>query len=301
MERLLREGHDVTAYDDLSSGRRAFLEQAGQHSGFCLVEGDVLDAERLRAALAGHDVVFHLAANADVRHGSEQPRRDLEQNTLATLGLLEAMRACGVRRIVFTSTGSVYGEPSVFPTPESCPFPLQTSLYGASKLAGEGLIAAYGSGFGLEGVILRLVSILGERYSHGHVFDFVKKLRADPWRIEILGDGHQRKSYLHVHDLLDAMLLALGHAAKPVSVFNVGSDEYCSVDDSLGWICARLGVAPQRHYTGGPRGWVGDSPFVFLDCSRLRSLGWQPRLGIRDSVLRTVDYLEANPWLLERP
>lgn len=300
VERLLDGGHQVTAYDNLATGHAAFLARAREHPGFRLVEADVLDAERLRAALAGHDVVFHLAANADVRHGAEHPRRDLQQNTLATFGVLEAMRAAGVRRLVFTSTGSVYGEPSVFPTPESCPFPLQTSLYGASKLAGEGLIAAYCAGFGFEGVIFRLVSILGERYSHGHVVDFVKKLRADPRQIEVLGDGRQRKSYLHVNDLISALLLALGLTPEPVSVFNVGSDEYCTIDQSLSWICERLGTEPRRHYTGGPRGWIGDSPFIFLDCSRLRALGWRPRFGIRDSVLRTVDYLEANPWLLER-
>ena len=140
----------------------------------------MLDAERLRAAMAGCDVVFHLAANADVRHGLEHPERDLRQNTIATFTVLEAMRAEGVRRIVFSSTGSVYGEPEVFPTPEDCPFPRQTSLYGASKLAGEGLIQAYCEGYGFSGVIFRFVSIMGERYTHGHLFDFLRALREDP-------------------------------------------------------------------------------------------------------------------------
>ena len=300
VDRLLAEGHQVTAYDNFSTGQRPFLAEAERQTGFRLVEGDVLDAPRLQSAMAGHDLVFHLAANADVRSGLEEPRRDLQQNTVATFHVLEAMRATGARRIAFASTGSVYGEPEVFPTPETCPFPTQTSLYGASKLAGEGLIAAYCAGFGFQGVAFRFVSILGERYTHGHVFDFYKKLRADPRRIEVLGDGRQRKSYLHVQDCVDAVLLAMARAGDGFEVFNLGTDGYCTVDESLGWICDHLGLSPERRYTGGVRGWVGDSPFIFLDTAKIRGLGWTPRVGIRDGVIRTLEYLRANPWVLER-
>lgn len=299
VDRLLAAGHEVTAYDNLSTGRRRFLESAARRPGFELVEGDVLDSGLLTRAVAGHDWVFHLAANADVRHGLEHPRRDLEQNTLGTFNVLEAMRAGGVRRIAFTSTGSVYGEPPVFPTPEGCPFPSQTSLYGASKAAAEGLLSAYCHGFGFEARVFRLVSALGERYQHGHVLDFLRKLRANPAEIEVLGDGRQRKSYLYVGDCVDAMLLAVERASGPFDVFNLGHEENCTVDESLDWITGHLGLQPVRRYTGGSRGWVGDSPFIFLDASRIRSLGWRPTLGIRDAVLRTLDYLVANPWLLE--
>jgi UDP-glucose 4-epimerase len=296
---LLAAGHEVTGYDNLSTGRRAFLDEA-RAGAFRLVEGDVLDANTIASAMAGHDTVFHLAANADVRFGLEHPERDLEQNTIGTFRVLEAMRATGARRIAFSSTGSIYGEPSVFPTPETCPFPVQTSLYGASKLAGEGLIAAYCEGYGFQAWVFRFVSLLGERYSHGHVFDFVRKLRADPERIEVLGDGGQRKSYLYVRDCVAAILAALARASDRVNVLNLGTDEYCTVNDSLGWICERLGLAPERAYTGGTRGWVGDSPFIFLDTARIRALGWRPSLTIRESVLRTVDYLTQHPWVLER-
>jgi UDP-glucose 4-epimerase len=299
VDRLLAAGHEVTAYDNLSTGRRRFLESATTRPGFELVEGDVLDSERLTAAVAGHDWVFHLAANADVRHGLEHPRRDLEQNTLGTFNVLEAMRAGGVRRIAFTSTGSVYGEPAVFPTPESCPFPAQTSLYAASKSAAEGLLSAYCHGFGFEARVFRLVSALGERYQHGHVLDFLRKLRANPAEIEVLGDGRQRKSYLYVGDCVDAMVLAVERVPGPFDVFNLGHEEHCTVDESLDWITGHLGLQPRRRYTGGSRGWVGDSPFIFLDASRIRSLGWRPSLGIREAVLRTLDYLVANPWVLE--
>ncbi|MGH7268642.1 MAG: NAD-dependent epimerase/dehydratase family protein [Candidatus Rokuibacteriota bacterium] len=297
VDRLLADGHGVTAFDNLSTGRREFLADARRHGEFRLVEGDVRDAAAVRRALDGHDVVFHLAANADVRFGLEHPRRDLEQNTLGTFAVLEAMREAGVRRIAFASTGSVYGEPDVFPTPETCPFPIQTSLYGASKLAAESLIAAYGAGFGFQAWIFRFVSILGERYSHGHVVDFYRKLQADPTRLEILGDGKQRKSYLHVADCVEAVLLAVAAAREKVNVFNLGTDEHCTVDDSVGWITETLGLEPRRVYTGGPRGWVGDSPFIFLDCSRIRALGWRPRVTIRDGVIRTLDFLRTHPTL----
>jgi UDP-glucose 4-epimerase len=301
VERLLRDGHAVTVYDDLSTGCRAFLAEAARAGPrLRLVQGDVHDALHLRAALAGHDLVFHLAANADVRHGTQDPRRDLQQNTLGTFDVLEAMRACGIRRVAFASTGAVYGEPERFPTSEDCPFPVQTSLYGASKLAGEALVAAYCSGFGFQGFVFRLASVLGERYGHGHVVDFVRKLRTDPDHVEVLGDGRQLKSYLYVRDCAEAMLLVVGRASASFNVFNVAHDDCCSVDESLDWICARLGVRPERRYTGGPRGWPGDSPRIHLDVSRLRGMGWQPRLGLREAVLRTVDYLETNPWRLER-
>jgi UDP-glucose 4-epimerase len=300
VDRLLRDGHEVTAFDNLSSGQPEFLDDARRHAGFRLVQGDLLDLEALTRALQGHDTVFHFAANADVRFGTAHPRRDLEQNTLGTFHVLEAMRAQGVRRIVFASTGSVYGEPEMFPTPEDCPFPVQTSLYGASKLAGEGLIAAYASGFGFQGFVFRFVSILGARYTHGHVIDFYRRLRADPRVIDVLGDGRQRKSYLHVGDCLEAIFTVLAQASAPFNVYNLGSDETCTVDDSLDWICARLGVAPARRYGGGARGWIGDSPFIFLDTAKVRALGWRPALGIRAGVERTLDWLRANPWVLER-
>jgi UDP-glucose 4-epimerase len=300
VDRLLAEGHAVTVYDNFSTGQPEFLEAARGNTRFRLVEGDLLDRDRFAKAAAGHEFVFHLAANADVRHGTEDPRRDLEQNTIATFNVLEAMRAEGIRRLAFASTGSIYGEPDLFPTPEACPFPVQTSLYGASKLAGEGLISAYAHGFGFQAYVFRFVSILGERYTHGHVFDFYNKLRVDPEKIEVLGDGRQRKSYLYVHDCIDAMLLAIRSVSRPISIFNLGAEEYCTVDDSLGWICQQLGLKPERRYTGGERGWVGDSPFILLDISRMRKLGWRPTLSIREGVLRTLAYLQANTWVLSQ-
>ncbi len=299
-DRLLADGHNVTVYDNLSTGQPRFLERAATNAHFQLVQADVLDLPALTRAVTGHELVFHLAANADVRFGADHPRRDLEQNTIGTHNVLDAMRVAGVRRIAFSSTGSVYGEPDLFPTPETCPFPVQTSLYAASKLAGEALISAYCAAFGFRGYVFRFVSILGERYSHGHVFDFCRALATDPTRLHVLGDGTQRKSYLFVQDCIDAMLLAIERCEAPVNVLNLGAPEYCRVDDSIGWICEKLRVTPKRDYAGGSRGWVGDSPFVYLDTARIQSLGWRPKLTIRQAVLRTVEYLQQNAWLLER-
>ena len=251
-------------------------------------------------SMEGVEFVFHMAANADVRFGTRHPRKDLEQNTIGTSNVLEAMRESGVRRIAFPSTGSVYGEPAIFPTPEDAPFPLQTSLYAASKLAAEAVIEAYTEGFGMQGYIFRFVSILGERYTHGHVLDFYRQLRQHPKHLHVLGDGRQRKSYLYVHDCVEAMLLAINRADTRLNLFNLGTDEYCTVNDSIGWISERLGCAPELDYAGGERGWAGDSPFIFLDCARIRALGWQPKLSIREAVWRTIDYLRGNTWVLER-
>jgi len=298
-DRLIEAGHDVTGYDNFSTGQEVFLEKAGLSPHFKLVRGDTLDLPALTDAVAGVDFVFHLAANADVRFGTEHPRKDLEQNTIATFNILEAMRANGVKRIGFSSTGSIYGEAQVFPTPENAPFPVQTSLYGASKLAGEGMIQAYCEGFGFQGYIFRFVSIMGERYTHGHVFDFYKNLLRDSSKLNVLGDGRQRKSYLYVQDCVDAILNVIEKAQDRVNIFNLGTNEYCEVNESIGWICEAMGYKPELIYSGGTRGWIGDSPFIFLDTQKVQSLGWKPKLTIKESVLKTLAYLQENSWLLE--
>ncbi|HEX4347186.1 MAG TPA: NAD-dependent epimerase/dehydratase family protein [Vicinamibacterales bacterium] len=300
-DRLLASGCAVTVYDNFSTGLERFIEQARSTPGCTVVRGDLLDRLALDRAVAAAkpEMVFHLAANADVRFGTDHPGRDLEQNTIATFNVLEAMRAAGVNRVAFSSTGSIYGEPEVHPTPEAAPFPVQTSLYGASKLAGEGLIQAYCEGFGFRGYIFRFVSILGERYTHGHVFDFYKSLRVNPRELRVLGNGQQRKSYLYVQDCIDAILTAIERAPGHVNVYNLGTDEYCQVNDSIGWITSHLGLEPVRNYTGGERGWIGDSPFIFLDTSKIRALGWKPKLTIREGIIRTLDFLRANPWVLD--
>lgn len=300
VDRLLQnEENEVTVYDNFVTGRREFLKGAMKNERFRLIEGDTQDLELLAKSMTGCEFVFHFAANADVRMGTEHPRKDLEQNTIATYNVLEAMRLNGIKRIGFSSTGSVYGEAIVIPTPEDAPFPIQTSLYGASKLACEGLIAAYCEGYDMKAYIFRFVSILGERYTHGHVFDFIKKLQEDSSRLFILGDGHQRKSYLYVQDCLDAILTVVEKADDRVNIYNLGTDEYCEVRDSASWIAQKLNMTPEFEYAGGTRGWIGDNPFIYLDTRKVRDLGWEPKYTIKQGVEKTVDYLTENKWVFE--
>jgi UDP-glucose 4-epimerase len=296
---LLADGWRVVGLDDFSTGRERFLANAKRSERFALHTLDLLDAESLDKAMsdAQPDVVFHLAANADISRGLENPEKDLRQNTIATFHVLDAMRKSGVKRIVFSSTGSIYGEPAEFPTRETSAFPIQTSLYGASKLAGEGLITAFCHGYGFDCWIFRFVSVLGERYTHGHVFDFYRKLRADPQTIQVLGNGLQRKSYMHVGDCVDGLLTGLSAAPSGVNIFNLGTDATIQVKDSLALIVQSLGLDPVVEFGGGERGWVGDSPFIHLDCGAIRALGWRPKRTIEESVVLTLDWLRANQWV----
>lgn len=295
VDALIALGARVRVIDDLSTGFRQFLSPSAD-----LCEASLLNFERVRPVFAGVDAVFHLAANADVRHGLEHPRRDIEQNLLATHHVLEAMREHGVRHIAFSSTGAVYGDAAILPTPEDAPFPEQTSLYGASKLAAEGLLSAYAHGYGLRCSVFRFVSMLGPRYTHGHVFDFWRQLRRDPTRLEILGDGQQRKSYLHVADGVRAMLLASAEQSAPFRALNIGHADWLSVAESASIICRALGVSPKLSFTGGDRGWVGDAPRILLDTSRLRALGWAPSVGLEAAIVETLQFLDANPYCAAR-
>lgn len=298
VDRLLLEGHEVLGIDNFTTGKKQFLHDALLNPRFTLSTTDILDIKALKRLIKGSEFVYHLSANADVRFGTLHPKKDLEQNTLVTYNVLEAMRFNGVKKIVFSSTGSVYGESLVIPTPEDGPFPIQTSLYGASKVACEGLISAYCEGFHFQAWIFRFVSILGERYTHGHVYDFYNQLKSNPGFLKVLGDGRQRKSYLHVQDCISAILLATEAPSSNVNIFNLGLNEYCEVNDSIKWICEELGVSPEIQYSGGDRGWVGDNPFIFLDTSKILSLGWAPKLSIRESIINTVQYLRENEWVL---
>jgi UDP-glucose 4-epimerase len=304
VDRLLADGISVVGWDNMSTGQERFLEGARKSRAFTFITGDNLDLPALTKAVVGCDFVFHFAANADVRFGTEHTRRDLEQNTIATFNVLEAMRSEGIKHIAFSSTGSTYGEAKLIPTPEDAPFPVQTSLYGASKIAGEGLISAFCEGFGFEGYIFRFVSILGERYTHGHIFDFYKQLIEHPGSLRILGDGSQRKSYLYVQDCVDAVLhvIRAGTAAKAphrTQIYNLGTTEYVRVNDSVSHICKALGVSPELEYTGGDRGWIGDNPFILLETKKILATGWKPKLTIEQGIARTLRWLEANRWVYE--
>ena len=296
---LLSKGNVVIGFDNLSTGQKSFLKSACNDTNFTFIEGNILNITDLTLAMKGCDFVFHFSANADVRFGTEHVDKDLKQNTIGTFNVLEAMRTNNIKKIAFSSTGSVYGEAKVIPTPEDAPFPIQTSFYGASKLAGESLLSAFAEGFNFQVWIFRFVSILGERYTHGHVYDFYKQLLDDPTKLAVLGNGKQRKSYLYVGDCIDAIMVAIEKSNEKVNLFNLGTDEYCEVNDSIGWIIEHLKLKPTLSYTGTERGWIGDNPFIFLDTKKIKNLGWKPKYTIKEGIIKTIQYLESNKWLFK--
>lgn len=296
VDRLLSMGLSVRGVDNLSTGNLNFLSDAFKNKNFEFFEYDLFkDFDSL--IFKNIDLVFHFSANADVRFGPENTRRDIEQNIIVTHNVLESMRLQGVSKIVFSSTGSVYGESTVIPTPEDAPFPVQTSLYGTSKIACEGLMSSYCEAFNFQAWVFRFVSILGERYTHGHVFDFFKSLTSNPMSLKVLGNGKQRKSYLYVQDCIEAILIGVINAQSSFNVFNLGANEFCEVNDSVKWICSELNLNPTILHTGGDRGWVGDNPFIYLDTQKIRSLGWKPQLTIQEGILKTVHWLDSNKWV----
>ena len=292
---LLRAGLDkVKVYDNFRSGQRLYTDALRGNPAYELIEADVLDLSALKTAMEGVDAVFHFQANADVRGGIENRRIDLEQNTIATWNALEAAAHAKAKHFVFASSATVFGEPDVFPTPETYPS-IQTSLYGASKLAGEAMIQAYCEYTGMRGSMFRFVSWVGPRYSHGVIFDFFKKLRKNPTKLQILGNGKQRKSYLDVRDGVRAILSAVELHDQKSTVFNVGHDDFIPVTEVAAIICEEMGLDKVEYeFTGGDRGWIGDSPIVHLDTSRLKSLGWKPEIPIQDSVRDTIRFLIQN-------
>ncbi len=299
VDTLLKDGLKVIGIDNLSTGRMQFLENALTTDNFTFHKFDLLFGKNLQQLFENADMIFHLAANADVRFGTDHPKRDLEQNTIVTHNVLEAMRIAGVDQIVFSSTGSIYGEARVIPTPEDSPFPVQTSLYGASKLACEGLISAYCESFGMKSWIFRFVSILGPRYTHGHVFDFYQKLMDKSNELIVLGNGLQTKSYLHVEDCINGIKIGIQKSNQKINIFNLGTDDTCTIRDSITWITQTLNLNPSLNFGNELRGWIGDNPHIHLDVDKITKLDWKPKYSIKESVIDTVKYLSANMWLID--
>ena len=297
VDHLLGKGLKVVGLDNLTTGKTHFLYKALTNKNFTFYEVDLLTTNNLSDYFKGCTLVYHLAANADIRFGVEKPGIDFEQNTYATFKVLEAMRTSGVTKICFSSTGSIYGEAEIIPTPENAPFPIQTSLYGASKLACEGLISAYCESFGFQSWIFRFVSILGPRYTHGHIFDFYKQLIENPDELNVLGDGNQKKSYLHVFDCINAIDFGMKNFDESVNIMNLGNSGYISVKESINYINRELNVNPTIQYGTEVRGWIGDNPFIFLNTNKMTSIGWLPKFSIQRGVIDTVKYLKENSWL----
>ncbi|MCK5309908.1 MAG: NAD-dependent epimerase/dehydratase family protein [Thermoplasmata archaeon] len=297
VDRLVSQGHDVTVIDNMSTGYIENIQHHLDKDAINLLKFDLGDMEKTKNALKNADAVFHLAANADVRHGLEDTFRDIDRNILVTYNILEAMRLNDVKQIIFSSTAATYGEPDVFPTPETY-HPRQTSFYGASKIACEGFIEAFTEAYGIQSWMYRFVSIQGERHPHGVTYDFVKKLKADPTHLEILGDGTARKSYSYIGDCVDGFFTGYEKSPGKAELFNIGQTEFIDVRSVADIITNEMGLDNvEYNFTGGKRGWVGDSPLVHLDVSKLMAYGWKPQVNIEETVRRTVRWLLENPYV----
>jgi UDP-glucose 4-epimerase len=296
-DKLLSNNYRVTVIDNLSGGRMEFLEQNISNPDFEFRNVDLLEPAKLETAIKGADAVFHLAANPDVRLGPENTKVHLEQNIIATYNLLEAMRKNNVKNIFFTSTSTVYGEASVIPTPEDYGPLFPISLYGASKLACEALITSYCHTFKMNSWIFRFANIVGARGTHGIIVDFIEKLRKNPQSLEILGDGRQNKSYIHVSECVDAIMYAWEHSSDMVNIFNIGSNDTITATRIGEIIVEEMGLHDVKfNYTGGSRGWVGDVPKMMLSIDKLQSIGWEftynSENSIRDAVRSTLGKLQ---------
>ena len=297
IDKLLDLGHKVICIDNFSTGKISNLSKAYNHTtkNFKSYSFDLVkDKAIIPDIFKGCDAIFHFAANADVRYNLDNPYKIFEQNTIATFNVLESMRLSNVKHIVFSSTGSVYGNTSIYPTSEIVALEKQTSMYSATKLASESLIQAYSEGFGFIGSIFRFVSVLGQRYSHGHVYDFYNQLELHPATLTVLGNGYQTKSYLHVDDCIEGVLLSLDNNNENITIYNLSTDETITVRDSISEIAQILELSPIINFGNNKEGWVGDNPMIYLDCSKIRKLGWIPKHTIRESIFDTLQYLKQN-------
>lgn len=293
--KLLSEGNEVTVFDSLYTGKIQNLAGLLGEKGFKFMKGDMHKLGEVKKAVKEQDIVYHLAANADIRGGMENTFLDFECNAITTYNALEAMRLHEVKVIAFTSSSAVYGEPAVFPTPESYGPLRTTSLYGASKIAAEGYISAFCETFGMQGFIFRFVNILGAKNNHGVVGDFIRKLKKDPKKLAILGNGKQRKSCLHVSDCLTGIEAGVKRGKEAVNFYNIGNDDWAYVDQIADQVVAAMGLQNVKYeHSGGERGWKGDMPFVFLDNSMLRGCGWKPTMNSQQAVFRAAQEMLAG-------
>jgi len=294
VDRLIERGDSVTVYDNLSSGKIRFIEMHTNNKNFTFVKADILDFDMLKKSMKGHDIIFHLAANADIRYGTEHTRHDIEQNLLATYNVIESMRLNDIKKLVFSSTSAVFGMPSIMPTPEDYGPALPSSLYGASKLACEAFVSAYSNLYGIQSWIFRFANVIGQRVTHGILHDFLQKLKNDPTELEILGDGEQEKSYIYDEDCIDAMLYAIEKSKEKICIYNLGSNDTIKVKRIAEIVCEELNVKPKFRFTGGPVGWKGDVPRMALDTRKITALGWRAKYGSEEAVRLSVQGLKKT-------
>lgn len=291
VDRLLNDGHDVTVFDNLSSGKKAFIAHHFDNEKFLFLKADLLNKKRVEKELKGHDVVFHIAANPDVRSGVDDPSM-AEKDMQATYNLLDAMRKTNVNQIVFSSSSVIYGETPAQPLPENYGPLLPISVYGAAKLASEGLISSFAHTFDIQAWMFRFANVVGIRGTHGVIVDFIHKLQNNPHQLEILGDGKQKKPYLYVTECVDGIMHGYQHATDEVNVFNLGVDTVTEVTRIGELVVEEMGLENvEFKYTGGKRGWKGDVPHFQFDITKIKKLGWEPKLSSDDAVRKAIQNL----------
>lgn len=294
VDRLLNEGHEVTVFDNLSSGYKRFIAHHFDNPHFLFIKADLIEKHRIEREIKNQDVVFHIAANPDVRSGPDDPSM-AEKDMQATYNLLDAMRKNNVNKIVFSSSSVIYGETPPKPLPEDYGPLLPISVYGAAKLASEGLISSFAHTFDMQGWMFRFANVVGIRGTHGVIVDFINKLKQNPHELEILGDGKQKKPYLYVTECVDGILHGFSHSNEEVNVFNLGVDSTTEVTRIGELVAEEMGLENVSfQYTGGKRGWKGDVPHFQFDISRIKNLGWQPSLTSDEAVRKAIkDILET--------
>lgn len=299
---LLKKNNKVTVFDNLSTGEKKNLKEIIKNKNLKLIVGDLLDKTKIKKALKNIDLVYHFAANADIKNSFDDPKIDFDQNIVCTFNLLEAMRSKNIKKIIFASSAAIYGEPDKIPISEKIDIPKQTSLYGAAKLSSENLISAYCEGYEFSAICFRFVSLVGPHYSHGHIIDFINQLRRNPLELKVLGDGLQKKSYLHVDDAINAINISIKFHFKSkrprnkFNVYNLGNKKYVELTSSIKIILDTMNVKPKITFSGGKRGWIGDNPFVFLDTTKISKLGWKPKYTIEKAIEETVKWLIKNSF-----
>lgn len=298
-EKLLKLNYKVIALDNLKTGRISFLKNCLKNKNFKLIKLDLKNKKKVIKIIENNSIIFHLSANADVQFGIQNRFIDIKENIQVTQNILEACKIKKVQKIVFSSTGSVYGEAKNIPTPENYEYPVQTSLYANSKNCCEGMITTYNKYFDLKFTIFRFVSIVGQKYTHGHIIDFIRKLIKNKKKIKILGNGMQKKSYLHVNDCVEALIMSVRNKKFDNNIFNLGSKEWITVNDSLKIICKTLNVNPKVVRERKSAGWPGDNPKILLSTKKINKLGWKAKFSLEDSIKDTVNYLIKNSFLIK--
>lgn len=287
LDRLIEEANEIIVLDNLNTGKKEFIRKHFLNPKFKFYKIDLLN-QKIDKYFKNVDEVWHIAANPDIRVAIQNTRTDLEQNTLVTYNVLEAMRKNKVEKIFFTSSSTVYGDAEILPTPEDYGKLIPISLYGASKLASEALISAYCNSFEMKAVVFRLANIIGSRSNHGVIYDFVNKLRKTPDKLEILGDGNQKKSYIHIEDCIEAMLIGTNNLNKNFDIFNIGSDSWISVKEIAKIICNYMKLNSKFEFTDGKRGWIGDVPLMLLDISKIKNLGFKLKYNTKQSIKKVL-------------